>query len=216
MMLPFWPGYGILVQRGEQHGRHERQNFNGSSTAVRAAGLPQRIHAGHCSPVGHQCGQPDLSFPHKQDIATALAEQELKTIILPEEATLAALDGYLRRMLISLVDHARMFDDPLLFEDLPGQQQENAARIHRLQQNLERLFTQLRQQGIFRPELDGQTLQDVIDLIMFSHVGWQQRVSVSRQATDAAVDDMMRMQWLLLRPYLTEKGCAELEALAVK
>ena len=56
----------------------------------------------------------------------------------------------------------------------------------------------------------------MIDLIMFSHVGWQQRVSVSHQATDAAVDDMMRMQWLLLRPYLTEKGCAELEALAVK
>lgn len=129
---------------------------------------------------------------------------------------MAALDGYLRRMLISLIDHARMFDDPLLFEDLPGQQQENAARIHRLQQNLERLFTQLRQQGIFRPELDGQTLQDVIDLIMFSHVGWQQRVAVSRQAADAAVDDMMRMQWLLLRPYLTEEGCAELEALAVK
>ena len=145
--------------------------------------------------LGISVGNLTYHFPHKQDIATALAEQELKTIILPEDATLAALDGYLRRMLISLVDHARMFDDPLLFEDLPGQQQENTARIHRLQQNLERLFTQLRQQGIFRPE---------------------QRVSVSRQATDAAVDDMMRMQWLLLRPYLTEKGCAELEALAVK
>lgn len=166
--------------------------------------------------LGISVGNLTYHFPHKQDIATALAEQELKTIILPEEATLAALDGYLRRMLISLVDHARMFDDPLLFEDLPGQQQENAARITCLQQNLERFFIQLRQQGIFGPELCGRTLQDVLDLIMFSHVGWQQRVSVSRQATDAAVDDMMRMQWLLLRPYLTEKGCAELEALAVK
>lgn len=166
--------------------------------------------------LGISVGNLTYHFPHKQDIATALAEQELKTIILPEGATLAALDGYLRRMLISLIDHARMFDDPLLFEDLPGQQQENAARIHRLQQNLERLFTQLRQQERFRPELDGQTLQDVIDLIMFSHVGWQQRVAVSRQTPAKAVDDMMRMQWLLLRPYLTEKGCAEREALAVK
>lgn len=50
----------------------------------------------------------------------------------------------------------------------------------------------------------------MIDLIMFSHVGWQQRVSVSRQPADEAVGDMMRMQWLLLRPYLTEAGCAEL------
>ena len=72
--------------------------------------------------LGISVGNLTYHFPHKQDIATALAEQELKTIILPEEATLAALDGYLRRMLISLVDHARMFDDPLLFEDLPGQQ----------------------------------------------------------------------------------------------
>ena len=166
--------------------------------------------------LGISVGNLTYHFPHKQDIATALAEQELDTIILPEEATLPALDGYLRRMLISLVDHARMFDDPLLFENLPGRQQENADRITRLQQNLEQLLSQLRQQGRFRAQLQGQTLRDVIDLIMFSHVGWQQRVSVSRQAADAAVDDMMRMQWLLLRPYLTEKGCAELEALAVK
>ncbi len=166
--------------------------------------------------LGISVGNLTYHFPHKQDIATALAEQELKTIILPEEASLAALDGYLRRMLISLVDHARMFDDPLLFEDLPGQQQENAARITRLQQNLERFFIQLCQQGVFGPELCGRTLQDVIDLIMFSHVGWQQRVSVSRRPAAEAVDDMMRMQWLLLRPYLTAEGQKQLELLAVK
>ena len=163
--------------------------------------------------LGISVGNLTYHFPHKQDIATALAEQELDTIILPEEATLPALDGYLRRMLISLVDHARMFDDPLLFENLPGRQQENADRITRLQQNLEQLLSQLRQQGRFRAQLQGQTLRDVIDLIMFSHVGWQQRVSVSRQPADEAVGDMMRMQWLLLRPYLTEAGCAELAKL---
>lgn len=163
--------------------------------------------------LGISVGNLTYHFPHKQDIATALVEQELKTIILPEEASLAALDGYLRRMLISLVDHARMFDDPLLFEDLPGQQQENAARITRLQQNLERFFIQLRQQGRFRQELRGQTLQDVITLIMFSHVGWQQKVSVSRQPAGAAVEDMMRIQWLLLRPYLTEEGQQQLQEL---
>ena len=166
--------------------------------------------------LGISVGNLTYHFPHKQDIATALVEQELKTIILPEEATLAALDGYLRRMLISLIDHARMFDDPLLFEDLPGRQQENASRISRLQQNLERFFVQLRQQKMFRPELDGQVLQDVIDLIMFSHVGWQQRVSVVRRPTDEAVDDMMRIQWLLLRPYLTEEGQKQLEQLTVQ
>lgn len=163
--------------------------------------------------LGISVGNLTYHFPHKQDIATALAEQELDTIILPEEATLPALDGYLRRMLISLVDHARMFDDPLLFEDLPGQQQENADRISRLQKNLKSLLVQLRQKELFRAQLQGQTLRDVIDLIMFSHVGWQQRVSVSRQPVDEAVGDMMRMQWLLLRPYLTEAGCAELAKL---
>jgi len=95
--------------------------------------------------LGISVGNLTYHFPHKQDIATALAEQEMTAIILPEEATLPALDGYLRRMLLSLVDHARMFDDPLLFGDLPGCQQENADRITRLQQNLERLLSQLRQ-----------------------------------------------------------------------
>ena len=134
--------------------------------------------------LGISVGNLTYHFPHKQDIATALAEQELTAIILPEEATLPALDGYLRRMLLSLV-----------------------------QQNLERLLSQLRQQGRFRQELRGQTLQDVITLIMFSHVGWQQKVSVSRQPAGAAVEDMMRIQWLLLRPYLTEEGRAELAQL---
>ena len=77
----------------------------------------------------------------------------------------------------------------------------------------QRLLSQLRQQGRFRQELRGQTLQDVITLIMFSHVGWQQKVSVSRQPAGAAVEDMMRIQWLLLRPYLTEEGRAELAQL---
>ena len=93
-----------------------------------------------------------------------------------------------------------------------GANRKNAARITRLQ-NLERLLSQLRQQGRFRQELRGQTLQDVITLIMFSHVGWQQKVSVSRQPAGAAVEDMMRIQWLLLRPYLTEEGRAELAQL---
>ena len=107
-------------------------------------------------------------------------------------------------------EHERRWEDTRLFEERPGQQQENAARISRLQQNLERFFAQLRQQGVFRPELCGQTMQDVIDLIMFSHVGWQQRISVVRQPAAAAVDNMMRIQWLLLRPYLTEEGCSQL------
>ena len=164
--------------------------------------------------MGISVGNLTYHFPHKQDIAAALAEKELDTIILPEEATLAALDGYLRRMLFSLVDHAQMFDDPLLFADLPGQQEENAARIGRLQQNLERFFDQLRAQGIFAPVLCGQAQKDMIDLLMFSHVGWQQRVSVSRQPAAQAVDAMMRTQWLALRPYLTAEGQKQLAEFA--
>ena len=164
--------------------------------------------------LGISVGNLTYHFPHKQDIATALVEQELDTIILPEEATLAALDGYLRRMLVSLVDHAQMFDDPLLFADLPEQQAENAARIRRLRQNLERLTDRLREQGSFCPALSGQVQQDLITLLMFSHVGWQQQVAVSRQPVAQAVKDMMRMQWLVLQPYLTAEGQRQLQMLA--
>ena len=41
--------------------------------------------------LGISVGNLTYHFPHKQDIATALAEQELTAIILPEEATLPAL-----------------------------------------------------------------------------------------------------------------------------
>ena len=163
--------------------------------------------------LGISVGNLTYHFPHKQDIATALVEQELDTIILPEEATLAALDGYLRRMLVSLVDHAQMFDDPLLFADLPDQQDENAARIRRLRQNLSQFLCQLRERGSFRAELSGQVQQDLIDLLMFSHVGWQQQVAVSRQPVAQAVQDMMRMQWLVLQPYLTAEGQQQLQKL---
>lgn len=164
--------------------------------------------------LGISVGNLTYHFPRKQDIASALLEQELGTILQPPASSLAALDGYLRRMLVSLLDHARLFSDPLLFADLPQQQEENRARIGRLRLRLREFLETLRGAGLFTPALDGQALDDLVDILMFSHVGWQQDTLVSRRAPQAAVDDMMRAQWRLLAPSLTAEGRRQLAALA--
>lgn len=166
--------------------------------------------------LGISVGNLTYHFPHKQDLASALAEREMVEILPPEQASLAALDGYLRRMIVSLVDHARMFDDPLLFEDMPERQQDNVDRIAQLRRGLEHLLGRLTEQGIFFPSVSGQLQQDLVDLLMFSHVGWQRRTSTAGQTTQVGVDDMMRLQWLVLRPYLTETGTQQLAELFAK
>lgn len=166
--------------------------------------------------LGISVGNLTYHFPHKQDLASALAEREMVEILPPEQASLAALDGYLRRMIVSLVDHARMFDDPLLFEDMPERQQDNVDRIAQLRRGLEHLLGQLTEQGIFCPSVSGQLQQDLVDFLMFSHVGWQRRTSTSGQTTQVGVDDMMRLQWLVLRPYLTKTGTQQLAELFAK
>lgn len=158
-------------------------------------------------------GNLTYHFPRKADLANALLEQELEEILIPARPGLAVLDEYLKRMLYSLVKHAKLFSDPLMFSTVPALAEEHQAHIERLRDGLLGLLHEQRNAGLFQTGLTSKTIAGLTDLLMYSHVGWQHGLAVSSEPAEQAVERMMELQWNVLRPYLTAKGTEQLNGL---
>lgn len=163
--------------------------------------------------LGISVGNLTYHFPRKADLADALLEQEMKEIAVPLQPGLEVLDEYLRRMLRSLLEHARLFSDPLMFSSVPELAEEHRARIRRLRSNLLELLRVQAQAGLLRPELDGETLEELADLLMYSHLGWQQQLMLFPMPVEDALRRALHLQWTAIRPYLTPEGQRQLEVL---
>jgi len=160
--------------------------------------------------VGISVGNLTYYFPKKTDLANALLEREVEAITAPVPPTLAGLDSYLRRMLLSLVDHARMFSDPLIFQSVPQSAQSDRERVARLRQTLRGLLAALREEGLLAAGLEGGSLDTLTDLLMYSHIGWEHTLLLTGAAVPEALEKAMDTQWLALAPWLTEAGRREL------
>lgn len=153
-------------------------------------------------------------FPRKADLANALLEQELEDILVPVQPGLAVLDAYLEKMLRSLVRHAKLFSDPLMFSTVPALEQEHRGHIACLREKLLALLRVQHQAGLLRAELTEPALEALAELLMYSHVGWQHQVAAQPpEAMEDEVRRMMQIQWTVLRAYLTPAGVRQLEQL---
>ena len=161
--------------------------------------------------AGISVGNLTYYFPKKTDLANALLEREMETITAPAEPTLAGLDGYLRRMLLSLVDHSRMFSDPLIFQSVPQSAGADRARVARLRETLRGILAALRGDGVLTGELTDRELDTLTNLLMYSHIGWENTLLLTGGETEPALEEAMAAQWLALRPWLTLRGREELE-----
>lgn len=166
------------------------------------------------SALGISVGNLTYYFPRKADLADALLEQELTQIKVPVRPGLDALEEYLRRMLDSLLEHARLFSDPLLFLSIPELADGHRARIGRLRVNLlEMLQAQVSAGLLYPTAADCTSLDDLADLLMYSHLGWQQHLMLFPKPSQPALEHAMRLQWTALQPWLTPKGLDQLERL---
>lgn len=149
-------------------------------------------------------GNLNYYFPRKADLANALLEEQMDQIILPAQPGLDALNQYLRRMMLSLFDHTRLFSDPLVFLSLPELEEGHRARIGRLRQNLLEMLQVQVDAGFLRT--GSLSLDDLTDLLMYLHLGWQQQLMLFPQPPLEAVESAMRLQWGMLESWLTPKG----------
>lgn len=163
--------------------------------------------------LGISVGNLTYHFHKKSDIANALLAAELDAITENGGPGLAALDSLLRRMVCSLLDHARTFGDPLLLHTLTetDAMEHSLARIRALHQRLTESLRLQQEAGLLSPQLSPQELEDITALLMAAHAGWQETRFTRGGDEAAAIEAAMRAQWTVLRPMLTEKGREELE-----
>lgn len=158
-------------------------------------------------------GNLTYHFHKKQDIANTLLIRELEILAEDSDAGLAALDRYLRSMVCSLVEHTRMYGDPLLVSVMNGREAENAQRVRQLKRRLLQLLEHLQGGGLILPQTAHWQLEDLAEILMAAHIGWQQQTLLESQENPRAVDRIMHAQWTILVPFLTQEGLAQLTQL---
>lgn len=165
------------------------------------------------SALGISVGNLTYYFPRKADLANALLEEELGQITIPIRPGLDALDDYLRRMLSSLQEHARLFSDPMVFLSIPELADGHRNRILRLRSNLLAMLQAQLQAGLLAAP-SGASFDSLTDLLMYSHLGWQQQLTLFSVHPEIALEYAMQLQWEALRPWLTDAGLAQFHQLS--
>ena len=152
--------------------------------------------------MGISVGNLTYHFPRKADLADALLEQELQRVLMAPRPGLDALDQCLRGMLSSLLENARLFSDAAMFLSLPAL----AMLLAMLQAQADAGLLDLE-------DKPASALDDLTDLLMYCHLGWQQQMALFSLPPRQALEQAMGLQWTALRPWLTPAGLASLDQL---
>lgn len=164
--------------------------------------------------MGISVGNLTYHFPRKADLADALLEQEMQRILMLPRPGLDALDQCLRGILSSLLEYARLFSDTAMFQSVPTLAHGHRDRMIRLRAMLLAMLQAQADAGLLDPGAAGSSaLENLTDLLMCSHLGWQQQVVLFSQPPQQALEQAMELQWTALRPWLTPAGLASLDQL---
>lgn len=165
------------------------------------------------SAMGISVGNLTYYFPRKANLADALLEEEMAQILVPVRPGLDALDNYMRRTLLSLLKNARLFSDLMMFLPVRELAEGHRERTKRLQDNMLALLNAQIDAGLLcLPEPEA-SVEKLSDLLLFSRLGWQQRLMLFPQPSEQAVEYAMDLQWAVLHPWLTAAGLCQLEQL---
>lgn len=160
--------------------------------------------------MGISVGNLTYHFPRKADLADALLEQELQRVLMAPRPGLDALDQCLRGMLSSLLENARLFSDAAMFLSIPALAHGHRDRVARLRAMLQ---AQADAGLLDLEDKPASTLDDLTDLLMYCHLGWQQQMALFSLPPRQALEQAIGLQWTALRPWLTPAGLASLDQL---
>lgn len=166
--------------------------------------------------MGISVGNLTYHFPRKVDLADALLEQQMQRMLVPPRPGLDALDQCLRGILSSLLEYAKLFSDTAMFQSVPALVHGHRDRMVRLRAMLLAMLQAQADAGLLDPGPGGSSaLENLTDLLMCSHLGWQQQVVLFSRPPQQALEQAMALQWTALRPWLTPAGLASLERLGL-
>lgn len=156
--------------------------------------------------LGISVGNLNYHFQKKQDILQAIMERNYIAVASDTPiTTLRQFQSLWERMLDSLLLYAFYFRDPSLARLHPkGPQDMDFLRQMTLQ-----ALDQLQQAGLFSPELTPQRQDQLVRVLMLSHLGWVQQLDPVSGRPAISKEVFLAHHWALLEPYLTPAGREE-------
>lgn len=156
--------------------------------------------------LGVSVGNLNYYFQKKQDLLAAIMERNLLTLAPQGPVTdLEQFQALWQRMLDSLHRYAFYFRDPGLAKLHP----KGGENIGLLRSGALEALKNLQKLGYFTAQLTGERQEQLVRVLMLSHLGWAQQ---GEQDMAAFLAD----HWALLEPYFTEKGHREYRQRIVK
>ncbi|MBQ9263411.1 MAG: helix-turn-helix transcriptional regulator [Clostridia bacterium] len=157
--------------------------------------------------IAEECGMAvgNLTYYyHRKDDLVQAIMQDAFLSAKPEHPilSLADLNDQFSRMIDTLLRYAFYFLDDAFITD---QDDHNSAIRQRILVGIR----QLQADGLFTPDFDQETQRALLDMLLMTHLVWM-RMTLRLSAAPSKAD-FLRRHWLVLRPYLTEKGKAACE-----
>lgn len=158
------------------------------------------------SEAGIGVGNVTYYFPRKQDIVASLMDDSFEQTRTGVPVTgPAQLTQMFSRMLDTLERNSFFFLDPAFEND------EHHTTHHRqLRGDLSAAMTALTERGVFLPAFTLDIRETLLSVLLMTHVSWlRMHVRSTRPGPDK--QELLRMHWVVLSPYLSPEGRSMLE-----
>ena len=156
--------------------------------------------------AGVGVGNVTYYFPRRQDIVAALMDDSFaRTRMQTHAATPAQLTQMFSLMLDTLERDSFFFLDPAFMDH-------EFHESHHLQLRacLSDALTELTERGIFVPAFTPEIRETLLTILLMTHISWLSR-HVRSASPGPDKQELLRMHWVVLAPYLSPEGRAMLE-----
>lgn len=160
------------------------------------------------SQLGISVGNLTYHFKKKEDILKALMKAATPLDEVPLASCLADLNQFIEDLIQSIQDHLFFFTSDELFSLSPDFEAANRDRVEALIQRFATLLRELKQQGYFISALSDQTIDALVEMIMFAHLSWVRKVNRCGAASFPR-EKFILYHWQILEPFFTAQAAQE-------
>lgn len=158
------------------------------------------------SEAGVGVGNVTYYFPRRQDIVVALMDDSFaRTRLQTHAVTPAQLTQMFSLMLDTLERDSFFFLDPAFMNH-----EFHESHYLQLRACLSDAMTELTERGIFVPAFTPEIRETLLTMLLMTHISWLSR-HVRSAIPGPDKQELLRMHWVVLAPYLSPEGRAMLE-----
>lgn len=154
-------------------------------------------------------GNLTYHYPHKLDILCALLHNGEPSIDIENIKDLHGLSEYLKQMIEGVIENRFFFGDSQMQSITEEAYQFNKDAVEQFRTHLLHFLKQLKKNEILSSNLKEDDMKTIISFWMLSHVTYGRENIKDSTYTNDSLNHFLLKHFVLLKPYLTDKGNKE-------